>query len=82
MHNQCYSFIGCNSAGNGAYFIREDKLNYRVRETALESGYVRSKFRESRDKDGRLTYLSGRERLKTIRGLPVHNIDTNQFEKL
>ena len=30
-----YSFIGCNSAGNNAYFVRSDKLNINVREVSL-----------------------------------------------
>ena len=38
-----YSFIGCNSAGNNAYFIRKDKMNGFVREVTLEEGYVLSK---------------------------------------
>ena len=77
-----YSFIGCNSAGNNAFFVRNDKLNDFVRETTLESGYVSSKFRESMDKDGRLTCLTGRNRIEVIRGMPVYNIDTEQIEKL
>jgi hypothetical protein len=47
-----YAFIGCNSAGNNAYFVRRDKLHDPVRETSVEQGYVRSKFRESRDQAG------------------------------
>lgn len=77
-----YSFIGCNSAGNNAYFVRKDKLNDRVHEASLESGYVLSKFRESRDREGRLTYSTGRDRLEAIRGMPVYNIETNQIEDL
>jgi hypothetical protein len=77
-----YRFIGCNSAGNNAYFIREDKLNGIVKETSLLDGYVLSKFRESRDKKGRLTHLAGDDRLHSIRGLPVYNINTNQIEDL
>jgi len=77
-----YSFIGCNSAGNNAYFIRKDKLNDRVCEISLEKGYVLSAFRESRDKQGRLTYLAGEERLKVIKGMLVYNIETNQIEEL
>lgn len=77
-----YSFIGCNSAGNNAYFVRKDKLNDAVREVTLEEGYVLSMFRESRDKEGRLTYLAGPDRLEAIRGMPVCNVDTNQIEKL
>lgn len=77
-----YSFIGCNSAGNNAYFVRKDKLNNIVRETSLINGYAVSKFRESRDKEGHLTYLAGNDRIAAIRGMPVYNIDTNQIEKL
>jgi hypothetical protein len=39
-------------------------------------------FRESRDEDGRLTYLAGDERLEAIRGMPVHNTETGQIEEL
>ncbi len=77
-----YAFIGCNSAGNNAYFIRKDKLNDAVREISLEKGYTLSKFRESRNKDGKLTHLTGNERLEAIRGLPVYNTDTNKLEDL
>lgn len=77
-----YSFIGCNSAGNNAYFIRRDKLNDSVQEISLENGYVLSKFRESRDREGRLTYLTGNDRIEAIRGIPIYNIDTNLIEKL
>lgn len=77
-----YSFIGCNSAGNNAYFVRKDKLNNIVKEMSLESGYVLSKFRESRDKEGRLTFLTGLERMESIRGMPVYNIDTMVTEKI
>ena len=77
-----YSFIGCNSAGNNAYFVRNDRLNDSVRATSLESGYVRSRFRESRDRNGAPTFLAGPNRLEAIRGMPVHNVDTDQIEML
>jgi len=77
-----YSLIGCNSAGNNAYFVRNDKLNDVVRMTSLENGYVTSKFRESRNRNGQLTYIAGSERLKTISGMPVINTDTGEMETL
>ena len=77
-----YSFIGCNSAGNNAYFVRDDKLNDNIRKTTLENGYVLSKSRESRDRDGRLTHLTGNNRIEAIRGMPVYNVDKNQIEAL
>lgn len=80
--NKGYSFIGCNSAGNNAYFVRKDKLNDSVREVSLENGYVMSRFRESRDKEGRLTYLASRARIEALNGMPIYNIDTDQIEYL
>jgi hypothetical protein len=77
-----YVFIGCNSAGNNAYFVRKDKLNDSVREVSLEDGYVLCAFRESRDREGRLTYLTGADRIDAIRGMPVHNVETGQTEEL
>jgi hypothetical protein len=77
-----YVFIGCNSAGNNAYFVRKDRLNDTVRATSLESGYVMSMFRESRDTRGNLTYLNGTDRIALIRGMPVYNTDTDQIENL
>jgi hypothetical protein len=77
-----YAFIGCNSAGNNAYFVLRHKLTNNVRETTLERGYVQSKYRESRDEQGKLTYVGGTSRLEIIRGLPVHNVLTGQRENL
>ncbi len=77
-----YSLIGCNSAGNNAYFVRSDKLNDVVKEVSLEDGYVISKFRESRNEMGKLTYLRGNQRREIIQGMPIYNVDTNQIEKL
>lgn len=77
-----YEFIGCNSAGNNAYFVRKDKLNDQVKKISVEKGYVHSKFRESRDHKGNLTHLTGEARLEIIKGMPVFNVETGQIEEL
>jgi hypothetical protein len=77
-----YAFIGCNSTGNNAYFVRKDKLNNTVKEISLKNGYVASKFRESLDRSGKLNYLTGNKRLEAIKGMPIFNTDTNQIEEL
>jgi hypothetical protein len=77
-----YSFIGCNSAGNNAYFILKDKMNERVKEVTLSAGFVEAKYRESRDKTGDLTFLTGLNRQNAIKGLLVFNIKTQKVEKL
>lgn len=74
-----YSFIGCNNAGNNAYFIRNDKVgNFHL--PSIEEGFRLSKFKESRDKNGSLTYLRSTDRLKSLRGEKVYNTRTNQIE--
>jgi hypothetical protein len=74
-----YDFIGCNSAGNNAYFIRRDVMNERVAKVSLEQGYVSSKYRESRDRTGNLTFLSVAERAEAIQGLPVFDIEQEKL---
>lgn len=76
-----YSFIGCNSAGNNAYFVKKKYMKDLKPLTAKE-GYVMSKFRQSRDQNGDLNYLRGNEILESIKGLPVFNTRTNQIELL
>jgi hypothetical protein len=77
-----YSLIGCNLAGNNAYFLRKDLLNEKVKEVSVGNAFKESKFRESRNADFSFSYLSGSQRLEMITGLEVLNIITNQPEKL
>jgi hypothetical protein len=70
-----YRFIGCNGAGNNAYFLRGDLVSDRIPAVSPERGFVKSKYRESRDEAGGLTYLSARDRTQAIRGLPVFDVE-------
>lgn len=69
-----YALVGSNSAGNNAYFVRDDALGNLPRLTAKE-GYVESKFRESRDVEGRMTYLRGASRLAAIADMSVYDVE-------
>lgn len=77
-----YAFIGCNSAGNNAYFVRRDKLATPVQEVTLDRGFVMSKYREGRGRDGQLLHLAGDDRLEFIRGLPVLDTSTGTIVSL
>ncbi|WP_207210441.1 hypothetical protein [Nocardioides zhouii] len=70
-----YAFVGSNSNGNNAYFVRTDRLGDLPTTDAAE-GYVESRFRESRDEAGNLTHLTGRARLDEISHLVVHDLAT------
>ena len=69
-----YEFVGSNSNGNNAYFVRKDRIG-QLRRLSTEQGYVRAKYRESRDREGRLSYISGDERLKVIGDMFVYDIE-------
>ena len=76
-----YNFVGSNSAGNNAYFIKKG-FEKDIPILSVEDGYVVSKFRESRNQEGELTYLRGNDRLEVIRGLTVFNTRTNNLEEI
>lgn len=76
-----FIFIGCNQAGNNAYFVRKDKMNSKIKEVSLEDGYVLSKFRESRDINGNLNFLNKSQAYEEIKGHLVYNTSTKKIEK-
>ena len=76
-----YAFVGSNSAGNNAFFARQD-CAARLRRLSAVEGYVRSRFRESRNAAGELTYLSGAARLAEIAHLTVHDVRSDRITRL
>ncbi len=74
-----YSFVGSNSAGNNAFFVRSDLKPSNIKELTLEQGYVASQFRESRDQEGNLSYLSWDEANKILCSLPLVDIESNKI---
>lgn len=76
-----YAFVGCNQAGNNAYFVKQEKLNGLAALT-VDEGYVYSRFRESRNPDGQMSFLDGVERSTLLKGLMVINTRTNTEEYL
>lgn len=75
-----YALVGCNSAGNNAFFVRHDLLNERVAPTTVEQCFVDSLFRESRGEDGRLSLLRGGARAEGLKGLPVVDVRSGALE--
>ncbi len=69
-----YELVGSNSAGVNAFFVRKDRLG-KLRGVSAAEAYVASKFRESRDKSGRMNHLAGPARLREIQDLPLLDLD-------
>ena len=73
-----YVLVGGNNAGNNAFWVREDVAGDLPRPSVGEA-YRPSRFRESRDQSGQLTYLRGRSsRLAAISHLPLWDVDDDR----
>lgn len=81
-----YYFVGTNSAGNNAYFVRKDKLKLdaspNLSPLTLERGFTESKFRESRNQRNELTFLRGKNRLKAIEDCEVYHVLEHRVFKI
>ena len=69
-----YAFVGCNSGGNNAFFVRQDLKPEAIKELTVEEGYVAGKFRESRNQEGKLNYLSPQQEQEILASLPLVEI--------
>jgi hypothetical protein len=76
-----YSLVGCNSAGNNAYFVRNDKVADQP-VLSVKEAFVEARFRDSRDEQEKLTYLTGAERFHAIAELEVYDLRQNQIAPL
>ncbi len=74
-----YSFIGCNSQGNNAYFVRNDKLGG-FKKLSCAEGYSTAKFFMVRDEHG--NRLDFQQRYANIKGLPVFNTRKQILEEI
>ena len=81
MKKKKFIFIGTNLACNNAFFINEDhvsKLDIKLPDTEDLKKYTKSYIRDSRSIDGKLNYLSYKEKIKTIDNCEV--VDVSQTE--
>jgi hypothetical protein len=76
-----YSLVGCNSAGNNAYFVRNDKVAD-LQVLSVQEAFVDARFRDSRDETGKLTHLTGAERFRAIAHLEVYDLRQNRIVPL
>jgi hypothetical protein len=70
---KCYTWIGCNSAGNNAYFVRNEYAELFHR-PELPADFVAGKFREGRDEQGNLNFIGQEKGFALIRDLPVWDV--------
>lgn len=80
-HAKGYTFVGTNSNGCNAFFVRNDQAAAIV-ESLEGISSCDSRFRESRDVEGRLTFVRGRDRVGLIRDMPVFDLDLEREASL
>lgn len=71
-----YAFVGSNSAGNNAFFVRKDIKPNSITELSVEEGYIAGQFRESRNEEGHLVFLTSEQEQEILESLPLVEISS------
>lgn len=71
-----YDFIGTSSAGVNAYFVRKD-LSAPFKKYNSKNGFNETHNRDSKDRNGNLTFLRHSERLKAIKNMSLVDVETH-----
>jgi len=74
-----YAFIGCNSNGVNAFFIRMDKKPAFIKALTAEEGYVAGTFGEPFERNGQLVKRSPNEENDYLKSLGLPLIDVEQL---
>ena len=72
-----YALVYGTENGGNLFFVRRDLLNETVREKSVEECYVRAKYRQARDPQGKLMLLTIEEEERLLEGLPLVDILTD-----
>jgi len=83
-----FAFIGTNRAGNNAFFVHKHYLSSGLFDNILNNlmpissgSHTDWRFREERDKEGKLTYRAINESMESINNEFVFHIDDNKVVK-
>lgn len=72
-----YRFVGTNSAGSNAFFVRDDFAG-RIESSLRRIEAFPSLARESINENRQLNYISGTDRFRHISAMTVINVETGQ----
>ena len=73
-----YQFIGTNTAGNNAYFLRNDLLNEFVPAVSVDDAYVACNFRQNRNVEGQVTLQRDDKMIHACAHLEIVDVALNQ----
>ena len=69
-----YAFVGSNSHGSNAFFVKHSNVGA-LKVFDAETGYVESRFRQSRDRSSKLDYAPPAKVLQQMRTLPLYDVE-------
>jgi hypothetical protein len=69
-----YAFVGCNSNGVNAFFVRKDKKPDFINERSPEEDFVSGNFSELRDENGRIIKSDPEAERQLIMDLPLTDV--------
>lgn len=72
-----YDFVGSNSAGSNAFFVKK-QLSAKLKKYSAKEGFREFGFRQSRDSHARLTFLNKKESEQILGNMDVINIETGK----
>lgn len=75
-----YKLVCVNQMGQNAFFVRNEEKN--LDEVTCKEAYKGMNYRESRDEEGNLTYLSQEEGLKLIGNEMVVDVTDNKTKRI
>jgi hypothetical protein len=76
-----YVYAGSNSAWSNAFFVRNDSAG-NIKECDFHRDFDQSKFRDSRDEHGNLSFVSGLNKLEIIKDKYLFDIESNQIVQI
>lgn len=69
-----YAFVGCNSNGVNAFFVRRDRMPDELKELTVEEGYVAGTFSETSDEQGFFIPPQRDEEHRLVTSLPLVDV--------
>ena len=72
-----YTFLGTNANGINAFFVKNDLAGSVLPLLKAQKAFP-SRHRDSRDRDGSLSYAGGRDRFRLIQDMPVMDVETGE----
>ncbi len=76
-----YSLIYGNKNGNNIFFVRNDLMK-NLKKLTPQEAYIKAQFRESRDLENNLNFLSFEERIEIIDNANIYDLKTKKIVKL